>query len=87
MRHSLRPKSFDSTSDRFGGYKVYYDILGWVLTQMVFPFAVAPIVLEFGFLQAWASVYYYGLAAIVCWYFVKVTIIKISKNNSRLLLW
>ncbi|KAI1980989.1 Lysophospholipid acyltransferase [Ophidiomyces ophidiicola] len=66
LRRHLRPFFMTPDGSKPTPQKRYYDILGWVTTQLTLSFVVAPfILLTFGdCIAAWAHVYYYGIFGI-----------------------
>jgi len=61
-RRYLRPFFLDPKTSKPTSYKIYYDILSYLITQITFSFTVAPFVLltlPASFL-VWARVYFYG---------------------------
>lgn len=65
-RRYFRPFFIDPKTLHDTDYKIYYDILSWLITQVSFSFMVAPFVLLTlpKSLLLWGRVYYYGVVGV-----------------------
>lgn len=61
FRRNIRPIFATKDNSNISPYKIYYDIVSWILTQLTFGYAVQPfVILEFGkSIVLWKSVYFW----------------------------
>lgn len=72
FRRNIRPMFMLSDGISPGPYKVYYDVISYIVTQVGFGYLVHPfIILKFGeSLKLWSSVYFFGHVFILATIFI-----------------